>query len=263
MPIINVGTRKDEYRVYAEMYSNTNQMSGRGNDEQLTQRISRYIFNKLIPFIEKDFNILDFGCGNGELLRIINKEAVNDLCLTGTSPTVEEVVKLISIFKGSEITFMRLESKNIKNLKKKFNIIIANSVLLLMNDSEVMEFLSSSHDKLEKNGLLYLGEVPELDELDDKTYGDSILKWILYVFKTSGYKEAIQSIFRVLICIFTKEIFMIAPKNLWYMEKDILVEIVEKIGFKLMSEEINSLYPSSIRDRDNFRRRDYLFQKTS
>lgn len=263
MPIVKVFSRKEEYRVYATTYLDSNEMSGRGRNKELTERISKNIFNKIRPFIKDGFKILDFGCGNAELLKIIDKGIQFNIKLIGTSPTDEEVIRLRREIKSRRIQLIRLEAKQLIRRKDCIDIIIANSVLLLMDDIDIQAFLFNSHKRLGINGVLYLGEIPEFDELSDKLYGDSIYKWILYILNTRGYRNAIKEIIKILICRLSREVFLIVPKKVWYIEKEKFVARVESLGFKLLSDEINKLYPPELRDKPNFQRRDYVFQKIS
>ena len=105
MPILKCKTHIEvyEHRAYAR---DSHELSGRGNKKYLTKFISHNILNEVQP--KKTDKIVDIGCGDGTLLKIING---NTKTAIGVLPTKAEIIRIgldikntdnVNLFQGTD-----------------------------------------------------------------------------------------------------------------------------------------------------------------
>ena len=85
------------------------------------------------------------------------------------------------------------------------------------------------------SAIAYFGEMPFLNEMEGINHGDSILGWLIHVLMKRGLYQFFLKLIYVLRCLFTKEIFLIIPKNkgLWFGIKE-FEGILESCGFQIL-----------------------------
>ncbi|MGA1941130.1 hypothetical protein [Arcobacter sp. YIC-310] len=59
--------------------------------------------------------------------------------------------------------------------------------ILLLSEEEVNATLKYISKVSKHNATIYIGELPFLNEFEDKSYGNSIFKWLVYGLKNRGF----------------------------------------------------------------------------
>jgi SAM-dependent methyltransferase len=133
-------------------------------------KISNIYYEKIFSkYIKKEFHVLDFGCGTGELLKYLN-------CKYKLGVEINKYSQ--SYLKKNKINF----TNNLKSVKKKFDVVFALSVIdHLKNPNDTIKQLVA---KLKKNGKLII--IIRQDSKNQKpinsSYKEHLYSWSLLSF---------------------------------------------------------------------------------
>jgi len=209
MPIVKAKSLKESYRHRAKS-GNINELNGRGSSAYLTKFVAKNIVDQL-PVKNGDY-IVDIGCGDCSFFNELIQTGENfaNCSLIGILPNIEELnVVQGHIGKASSI---QLHLANITNLKLPFecaDIVVMNSVLhgATQNIEQVKQVIENIWSIIKKNGLFYLGELPYVDEFQDRDYSpDSIFGWLLWTLRRKGIRTFFTSMAKVIrVFIFVRK----------------------------------------------------------
>lgn len=244
MTILKANSLKEAYkfRSYAK---NINELNGRGDLTYLTDFIAANIAKNLK--IKFNDTIVDIGCGDCSFFKELSKiyPDISNCNLIGILPNPEEIINVQEhIKKNSLLNDLRIDLR-IGNLEKlnfeeeSADLVVLNSVLhgVVKNLSEAIKIFIEIKYLLKNGGTLYLGEVPEIDELGSRNYNsDSIVGWLIWVFKNRGQRAFFKNLLKVTRCLFTKEPFIIEPKNRFFVKPNDLVKQMQYLGFKCIKK---------------------------
>ena len=123
----------------------------------------------------KNINILDVGCGSGNLLMLFKNQGYADL--TGIDISSEQ----ISVAKAlnTNINFINIDIKSfLETSKDKFDLITAFDVVEHLDKEELLETLRLIYDRLNDNGLLII-QTPNAESpwFGAVAFGDFTHEW--------------------------------------------------------------------------------------
>lgn len=255
MSIIKVDSRIEEYRHRARA-NDINELSGRTHRSDLTLFVNSEI-KKHMELIEGDV-LVDIGCGDGTLLYLAEKQRVS--CI-GILPTDEEVKRVRDRFSNSQAK-VRIE----KGLAPKTNLpsniaskVVCNGVFPILNYDEVGLALKEIVRISMQGALVYIGELPFNNENEGKDYGDSILKWLLWVFKTQGFGQFTIRLKQTLKAIFSKEPLIIVPKEHYYSTPEDFIKKAKSVGLIIKETFRHKSISLNKEIIESNSRQDYLF----
>jgi ubiquinone/menaquinone biosynthesis C-methylase UbiE len=228
---------KDHVEVYRikAMAADIHEMSGRTGRPDLTAFVSHQILRALD--LRAGQTVVDVGCGDGSLLRLICREAgpLASHSLTGILPTAEEVERLQSELRASwpGLSILQGLATSIPLPEETADRVVLNGVLLLLKDEqEVLLCLRELYRICKSGGQVFLGEVPDVDELTKRPYRDSITAWLWWVLRTQGAKEFFRRSRQVLRSFFgVANPFIIVPKRLFSSPPEHMRTLLELVGF--------------------------------
>jgi SAM-dependent methyltransferase len=255
MPIIKCKNYVDVYRSKASA-SDTNELSGRSGRPDLTHFVSQQILNKMN--IGNSDVVIDIGCGDGTLL----KQAARLMRYgVGVLPTDEEVDRVRSemeeCLKNIDIVKGTIQSTSLPSgLGTK---IVCNGVILLLDENEVEQALKEIVRISRHTALVYIGEVPSKNEFENRRYGDSIIKWLIWVLRNQGMRAFIARLLQVGRSLATKEPFVIAPKTHFYAYPEAFIKVAEKCGLTCQESYPHKAVTESGEVIENDIRYDFLF----
>ena len=84
------------------------------------------------------------------------------------------------------------------------------------------------------NGTIFIGELPDSDELIGKNYGDSIKGWLSWILKNKGLKVFLSSFKDVMKALISKEPFVIVPKTMFFMKPTDFISLLNDYGIKII-----------------------------
>ena len=242
MTIYKTKSLIETYRHKAKS-KNINELTGRTGRPDLTAYVIKQIIPK-IP-INKDSVLVDIGCGDGLLLKEVTKKGIDGYRgrLIGILPTKEEVSRVRDHLLKAQTVEMPLISIEFGLAEKTglpsdyANIVICNGVLhgagqsLVNAEASLREF----ERILKVGGMLYIGELPQSNEMSDaiKYTGDSIIGWLLWVFKRQGVRAFGRRLKQTLVALFTNEPFLIVPKTMFYMPVNDFINLLAQHGFEV------------------------------
>jgi hypothetical protein len=111
-------------------------------------------------------------------------------------------------------------------------------------------------------GLVYIGEVPCLNEFEGKQYGDSIAAWLFWVLRNQGIAEFMARLRQTILALSSREPLLIYPKAHFFSEPDKFVEKATSHGLTLKTHFRHREITSTGDEFDSESRWDYLFEKT-
>lgn len=239
MTIVKAKSFIESYRAKARS-NDINELSGRTGRSDLT----RFVINEMARKLPTETNtiLVDVGCGDGLFLL---KSADNGLDsfrgrLIGILPTTEEVARVRNHLLLESNTKRHLISIEL-GLAEKINlpsnycdILACNGVLLLLqNKKNVSAALMEFHRITKTGGTIFIGEMPETNEMAGKNYGDSITSWLYFVLKNQGFRSFLTRLKQTLLTLFSSEPFVISPKNHFYMPPVNFIALLAEHGIEV------------------------------
>ena len=225
MTIIKTTSLIETYRAKA-LSRDINELTGRTGRPDLTKFVINQIALKLQ--VQANTILVDCGCGDGQLLIESADNGLDSYLgrIIGILPTVEEVTRvrnhllLISNTKQHLIS-IELGTAEQTNLPNNFcDMLVCNGVLHGAGQTfEDVELALKEFYRITKvGGTIFIGEMPDSNELKGKDYGDSIASWLLWVLKNQGFKAFFTSFKQTIRAIFTNEPFIITPKEMFFID---------------------------------------------
>ena len=142
-----------------------------GYDTSILTKAKLLKLQKLFPdLIPLHFNLLDFGCGIGNLYESVKRFFPN-VSYTGVDNSEESIIKAQSRFSDSA-TFHNLNSDNWKNIK--YDLIFSAGVFHHIPHDEHIEILSELFTLLKPNGKLVIWEHNPFNPFTKKIVADCI-----------------------------------------------------------------------------------------
>jgi len=241
MTIYKTKNLVETYRIKAKS-KEINELTGRTGRPDLT----KFTINQLISKIEVHTNtiLIDIGCGDGLFLQKAAEKGVDSYNgrLIGILPTKEEVSRvrdhlLNDIKTENHLISIELGLAEKTNLPDDFaDIVVCNSVL--HGSGQTIDNVKASLNEFFRitkiGGRLFIGEMPEADELSGKNYGDSITAWLLWVFKNQGLQQFWIRLKETMTSVFSREPFIIMPKTMFYMSPQQFIKLLDSHGFKVI-----------------------------
>ncbi|OAM53144.1 hypothetical protein A7981_06955 [Methylovorus sp. MM2] len=253
------------YRAKAKS-KDINELTGRTGRPDLTNFVIDKVISKFA--FKKDDVVVDIGCGDALLLQKISQKNVDGRIgrLIGVLPTIEEIIKVhghLLIKDPSASGKISIELgllDNLSNIPDNYSDkTISNSTFhILQTEVVVDQALAEVKRITKKGGVIFIGELPAVNEFDGKNYGDSILQWLYWVLKNQGFKMFWLRLKQTLIGIFSKEPFIIAPKRIFYMKPETFVRKLENLGFKVADFHKHIEIDTNGNEHESLTRWDYL-----
>lgn len=269
MSIRKAASGIDVYRFRADA-KNVNWLTGRGDNASGTDHVAQSIVDLFV--LASGTVFVDVGCGDGTTLRKAAIQGVDPISgrLIGILPSLEECVRVRNHLAESfenEISTIQILNANMEDTKLASNsvdILVVNSVLHLAGNTSGMveralaefhrilksapaarESSDSSRgivpinsmpqgSPVEGSGWLFIGEMPYEDELLNKNYGDSILHWLFYLLREKGVRALMGGAVEVLWGLLSKNHFIIAPKQMFYMNQVDFCGLLRDKGFEVI-----------------------------
>lgn len=209
----------DSYRIRAKSRE-INELTGRTWRSDLT----RYVIENIVSRIqfEPESVVVDIGCGDALFLQMAAAKGVDSFKgrLIGILPTEEEVCRVREHLVRSNYNRNNLISIEIGRLDQLnlpdgyADIVVTNGVLLLLQSLEcVVNALREIRRISKPNAFIFIGELPDKDEMAGKNYGDSITSWLIWVLKNQGFGQFVIRLKQLLVSLFSREPFIINPKK--------------------------------------------------
>ena len=230
----------DTYRCKAKS-KNIHELNGRPNRPDLTNFIAEEIWKKVKP---RDNTVLvDVGCGDASLLKKLASSIPSEhtVKLIGVLPTREELVRVKKNLHtdkkicSKEISIIYGHSEALKLPDKFCDYIICNSVL--HGNGQTHDNVNSAireFSRISKVGCqLYIGEMPDSNEMKSKNYGESLAFWLIYLYRKNGALSFLRGLKSILVSLFTKEPFVIVPKLMFYMKPNEFKDLLKCHGFQV------------------------------
>ena len=256
MSIIKCKTYIDVYRCKASS-KDLNELSGRPGRLDLTNFVNQQIIKKMN--ISNADIVIDIGCGDGTLLKIAAEFIKRGF---GILPTDEEVDRVRSEMNGhyTNIDIIKGSARSTPLPSRLGTKIVCNGVILLLNKSEVEQALREIVRISYPGATVYIGEIPSRNEFENRSYGDSITKWLLWVACHQGIKAFSKNLLQVCRSIMTKEPFIIAPKTHFYSHPTAFERMAENCGLIHQDSFVHKEITANGEEKDHSNRFDFIFK---
>lgn len=131
-----------------------NKYAGRYEEKYMHLALYAETLDLFISFLKrKDANILDLGCGPGNITRFLLYRCP-DLNILGID--ISENMIALAQKNNPEAQFKILDCREMGNLDKKFDAIIGGFVLPYLDEEEVTKLINDLYRLLNPGGLIYL-----------------------------------------------------------------------------------------------------------
>ena len=263
MPIKKVINSTEKYREIAKSLVDRHMLTGRGSNKKLTLNRISYIKKNLSQLKISAENMVDIGCGDGSFMEHLIKFGNNFVGILPTQEEVEVVQKLIK--KYDNIFVMEGLSTELPFEDESKQFLLCNSVLhsVGFNDEQVKKSLQEFYRVLSNDGILYVGEIPELDEMQGRNYGTSFYKYLIWVIRNRGISEFFNQLVHYLKCFFSKEIYTLQPTNMYFCPKLEFTQLLHQFGFEVKKICVSTNNKTIPLDDTSIKRRrlDYICMK--
>ena len=194
-----------------------------------SQKTTLFVCNEIVKNfpLEKNDVLGDIGCGDGTFLNLVDKKIEKSV---GIAPTEKECMRLQKEL--PEISFKAGLAQNIPLSDNSLDKLVCNSVLLLMDESEVQIALKEFNRVIKNGGLAYIGEVPSNQEFE---FNQSLLNRGMSRLKKDGVVKLTKMLFDVIKekkkygqIVRLQKHFLISPEDFISMAKENNLKILSK-----------------------------------
>ena len=153
------------------------------SEDQIYLKSSKYSAKIIKKFLNRynykleNLVVLDFGCGPCTMHRYLNFKK-----------TFLYDKEYFSIPNHKKNYFKYKNYESIFKNRQKYNLIIVNSVIQYINPNFLHNLLSSLNLKLKKNGIIFLGDIPQFSRLKEFISCTNLIK-IFYLIKYFLFKK--------------------------------------------------------------------------
>lgn len=221
MGIRKANSHIDVYKIRA-LSGKVESLSGRANANQ-TNVINEFILSKSPR--NPGATIVDIGCGDGSLLNRFPADSK-----VGIVPTLEEKALLDKHWKG-KIDFRIGQAEGTALPDNFADVVILSGVLILLDERSVVEALKEVKRIAKQGSWIYIGDIPEIDERQRVNYGDSILSYLIHLYRTQGVSRLIAEMVKLIGSLIGLDNYVIKPKTLFYEQPDCFAQLCKRIGF--------------------------------
>lgn len=216
----------DTYRLKA-LSGRVKSLSGRASTKQ-TDIINKFILSKA-PNCQ-NLTVVDIGCGDGSLLEKFSSAKLR----VGIVPTQEEKSLLDKHWQGKiNIQIGKAESTNLPDDFS--DILILNGVIILLDDeNSVISCLKEIRRISKETAWIYIGDVPEIDEMQGIKYDDSVINYLIYLYYNYGMSRLIKEIFKITRSLIGLDNYVIKPKKIFHITSDNFIKLCKRFGFNVL-----------------------------
>ncbi len=254
----------DAYRARASS-SDINSLSGRDGQPSLTLHVNSLIVSELRAC--NSDKIVDIGCGDGTLLRILLDKGFHASQVRGVLPTDEEVRRvsdhLMSLGHQATITLGKVDSSGLPEHWASHTV--CNGVFLLLKAEEVRAALMELIRITRPGGCIMVGELPDLDERTlsaDRALSPidtSALQRAASVLLRYGPLELFRRIYIRLRLIKDDRLVVIAPSTTFWARCETFEALAAECGLLLQRRYRSPSLDFNGRPIDLDHRWNYLF----
>jgi ubiquinone/menaquinone biosynthesis C-methylase UbiE len=226
----------EEYRLRA-LSADLNQLTGRLRPS-LTDFITDRIISRL--HFKSDDVVIDIGCGNALCLQKVANHGVDKARgkLVGIVPTNEEAERLRRHLATVNKGFISIEVGRLceTSIPDEFaDIVISNGTFLLLENQQAATDALAEITRITKpQGVVFIGELPDKDEMAERPYGNSIFAWLFWLLKNRGTRSFVAGAQQTLNALFTKEPFIISTKKIFFCPPKHFKPMLEINGLKVL-----------------------------
>jgi 2-polyprenyl-3-methyl-5-hydroxy-6-metoxy-1,4-benzoquinol methylase len=255
MPIVRAKTHIEVYAARAAS-ADIHELNGRGKNRAATVMIMDDI-TKRLELQDPDLAVLDVGCGDGSLLRMLGRGV-------GVVPTTVEIDRLRAAHAGTPIEFVQGFAQQLPFSPESFDRVVMHGVIPILPTAADAEMAIREAVRVARpGGLIWIGSVPDKDESAyyGRTYDDSILGYLTYVLKNHGMRTAIQALLQVLSSIWSREPYVIQPKELFICPPSSFSQLVERHNLRIVWQGRLPVLAASGEKRESPTRFNYILQR--
>lgn len=256
MPIIRCQTHLEVYKERASA-ADLHELSGRGSNRRLTQFIAEDILGKLGK--TRANKLVDIGCGDGTLLQLASPHIGLGY---GILPNQEEVARVAAALSGyPQIAVLLGNACSLPEETSGADVIVCNGVFILLDEEDVSRSLAEMARIAEADAVVFLGEVPQIDEMAGRNYGDSLVRWLVWTAQNRGLRAFLDALSKCIKAWLFGEKLIIAPKRIFMAQPSRMIDLCEQHGFVVKEHWAHRELDTEGNVVSSTTRSDYLLQK--
>lgn len=255
MAIIKCNNQIDAYRHRARS-SDINELSGRTKRPELTRFVNQQIVSMINP--QADDIVVDVGCGDGTFVKMVAPHVAG--CI-GILPTAEEVGRVRQHLGSTHpnVTIEKGVAHETGLKSASADKVVCNGVFLLLDEGQVDGALKEIRRIAKKNAMVFIGEIPQVDEFADRRYGDSVIRWLYWVWCAQGPRAFVERLAQVIRAVLGGESLIISPKAQFFESPQAFTERARAHGLRPVSHWQHLEIETQRAVVASSTRRDYLF----
>jgi ubiquinone/menaquinone biosynthesis C-methylase UbiE len=231
------------------------QLTGRDEHRALTRFINEQIAAALD--LDPDCSLIDVGCGDGSLLASLQGKIREGL---GIVPSAEELARLDGAYHLPNLHFARGLADAIPAADHSFDRVVINCVMLVLDEPTVLRCLFELKRVARPGGLVWIGEVPDRDELAvrNRYRGQSLAGFLLHKWRHKGFKKAVRKAISLLKSGNHAEV--IFGQSMFWKPAEPFQAWCREAGLELVWARRHREVDDAGRTRESATRMDYLFR---
>ena len=175
--------------------------------------------------------VIDIGCGDASLLALFSRKV--KMCY-GTASTDEEIERLKQEYiNNKKMEFFKWFDQPLPFKDSSATKIVCNAVLFYFEKQKASEILKEINRVSKKSAVIFIGEIPDVDESDHTEHGDSILEVGINKLRKGKLVDFIRFSWRILKAIFTDYLFYLMPKGALVLKPDEFIDLATKSGLTI------------------------------
>ncbi len=228
MPVFRVNNFVDAYRLRARS-EDIHDLAARSNKKALTDFVSREISKALN--LEPNDVLVDIGCGDGSLLKIVRGHVSQ--CI-GTTGSIEEKTRLESAIPG--VSFIASPAQQLPLASAIASKVVCNATLFyLPSENDVQAALREMARIAMPGATVWVGEIPDVDEF--RHYGmycgTSMLEFLWHLLKRNGIRSFLGMIRRWAKALVGREQIVLNSARIFYASPQKLITLAESCGLRI------------------------------
>ena len=258
MAVVKADSLTDKHREIARGLKSRNELTGRGNNVDLTRRRVDFVRENISATGRRFSTIVDVGCGDGSFCRAL-ADLGDRIC--GIQPTPEEVeaTRQVTRANGEELEVMQGLSTALPFPDGSVDLVLCNAVLLGFDSDLIDQSLREFARVQQPGSLLYVGEIPEVAERKEGTHGPTFFHFFLWALMNKRPRDIVSHTVRYIRGRLGLETYIMLNSRQFHEDKALFRDRLDRQGYETLAVFESSTNAKIALDGNTMKRRlDYL-----
>ena len=245
----------DQYRLDAVHAADLHALAGRGTQREITQFVNRRILANLSITAEDD--LVDIGCGDGELLRLAAQHGVRSA--VGVSGSEEEASRL----RKTGLNVVQGFTDSLPFADSSASVVVCNSVLVIVPRERIAGSLREIARIARPAARILVGEIPDKLENADVPRHRSVPAMLWWLLRKRGVRSFVGMCRRLFLSFAKRQPFFldVGGEEPFFATCEEFRLLAEECGLALERSEPHQELGRAGEPRDSECRWNYFFRR--